>query len=47
MKILVTGASGFLGRNLAEFLSANFDLLMPTHKDLDLLDAQAGRPDCP
>jgi GDP-L-fucose synthase len=41
MKILVTGASGFLGRNLAEFLSANFDLLMPTHKDLDLLDAQA------
>jgi GDP-L-fucose synthase len=41
MKILITGASGFLGKNLAESLSANYALLMPTHKDLDLLDAQA------
>lgn len=40
MKVLITGASGFLGRNLAEQLQ-EYDLLTPTHKELDLTDNNA------
>jgi GDP-L-fucose synthase len=52
-KILILGASGFLGKNLAEGLSANFDVLAPARAELDLLNAaaieaylQAHRPNC-
>lgn len=38
MKVLVTGASGFIGSNLVEALSTDFQVLSPTHADLDLLD---------
>ena len=39
MKILVTGASGFIGRNMVEYLSSrNYSLLAPTHHELDLMD---------
>jgi nucleoside-diphosphate-sugar epimerase len=38
MNILVTGANGFAGRNLKEYLKNKFNLLTPSHKDLDLLD---------
>lgn len=37
-KILITGASGFLGKNLKEFLSGKFNLLLPGHRELDLLE---------
>lgn len=40
MKILVTGGYGFIGRNIAEFLSANYQVLIPSHKELDLMDEQ-------
>ena len=37
--ILLTGASGFIGRNLAERLAAKHELLTPTRSELDLADA--------
>jgi UDP-glucose 4-epimerase len=39
-KILITGASGFIGRNLVETLSSKNDIYHPTSKELDLLDDQ-------
>ena len=39
MKILITGASGFIGRNLA----AHFQAAAPSRTELDLLDAEAVR----
>ncbi|MGA9751220.1 MAG: NAD(P)-dependent oxidoreductase [Acidobacteriota bacterium] len=41
MKVWITGASGFIGRNLAEQLEQEFDLLAPGHAELDLLDEEA------
>jgi len=43
MKVLITGASGFLGRNLVEGLQSFYDLLAPTHDELDLTDYCAVR----
>lgn len=37
--ILITGANGFIGRNLREFLSVNYNLLTPLKKELNLLDS--------
>ncbi|OGN32698.1 MAG: hypothetical protein A3I92_00885 [Candidatus Yanofskybacteria bacterium RIFCSPLOWO2_02_FULL_43_10b] len=44
--IFITGSSGFIGRNLVEYLTApaqsgNFSVLAPQHKDLELLDSTA------
>ncbi len=39
MKILLLGANGFIGRNIASSLG-DYDLLAPTRQDLDLLDAE-------
>jgi len=41
--VLVTGGSGFIGRNLVEQLGGKYELLAPTHGELDLLDADAVR----
>lgn len=41
MKVLLTGGSGFIGRNLAEALRDRFTLFAPTHTELELLDAPA------
>ena len=42
MKILLTGASGMVGRNILESpRSQNYELLTPSHKDLDLTDKAA------
>jgi len=40
MKILLTGSTGFIGRNLLEGLT-NHTILSPTRKQLDLLDETA------
>jgi UDP-glucose 4-epimerase len=37
MRILLTGGSGFIGRNLRERLRARHDVLAPGHAELDLL----------
>ncbi len=39
-RILVTGSSGFIGKNLTEYFSHTYHLFTPTHKELDLLDSQ-------
>jgi len=39
MQILITGASGFIGRNLKEQLAEKYEILAPSRDELDLLDA--------
>jgi UDP-glucose 4-epimerase len=41
--VLVTGGSGFIGRNLVESLQAKYEILSPSRQDLDLLDEEAVR----
>jgi GDP-L-fucose synthase len=43
MKILLTGGSGFIGRNLFEYLQPKYQVFAPTHKELELLDESAVR----
>jgi GDP-L-fucose synthase len=38
MRVLVTGSSGFIGRNLVEHLFPAHEVLAPGHGDLDLVD---------
>ena len=38
MRILLTGGSGFIGRNLNEYLSREHEVLAPSHSKLDLSD---------
>lgn len=40
-KILLTGGSGFIGRNLYEKLVDKYQIFVPLHKELDLLDLYA------
>ncbi|MEK9169440.1 MAG: sugar nucleotide-binding protein, partial [Patescibacteria group bacterium] len=37
-KILVTGSTGFIGKNLTEQLQLSYDISSPTSKQLNLLD---------
>lgn len=39
--IFITGAGGFIGRNLMEQFNEKYTLLTPNHKELDLLDEKA------
>lgn len=41
MKILLTGSSGFIGRNLKEAWENQYNLYAPSRRELDLLDTQA------
>lgn len=43
MKILVTGGSGFIGRNIIESFSSRHHVLAPTHRQLDLTNEDAVR----
>jgi UDP-glucose 4-epimerase len=43
MRILITGGSGFIGRNLAEQLASTYEALAPSSAELDLLNEQAVR----
>ena len=36
--ILITGASGFIGRNVVEQLGGKYDIAAPNHHELDLMD---------
>jgi nucleoside-diphosphate-sugar epimerase len=40
MKILITGGSGFVGRNLIKALNKDYDVYSPSSSELDLTDAQ-------
>lgn len=40
-RILVTGGTGFIGRNLKEYLSKSYDVYAPSHSELDLEDKAA------
>lgn len=35
--ILITGSTGFIGKNVSDFLKDKYRLLTPSHRDLDLL----------
>ena len=41
MKILITGANGFIGKYLKTYLSSDHDLLTPTSSELDLTNTNA------
>jgi GDP-L-fucose synthase len=43
MRLLITGGSGFIGRNLAEQLASTHDLSAPSSAELDLLNDQQVR----
>ncbi|MFY9845213.1 MAG: NAD-dependent epimerase/dehydratase family protein [Terriglobales bacterium] len=43
MRILITGGSGFIGRNLAEQLASTYEVLAPSTGELDLLNELAVR----
>jgi len=43
MNILITGSNGFIGKNLKEFLSEEYNLLTPSSEELNLLDSLAVR----
>lgn len=40
MRVLITGGSGFIGKNLAEQLASVYDVLAPSSTELDLLKEQ-------
>ncbi len=41
LKIFLTGGNGFIGRNIKEQLGQKFDIIAPTHGELDLTDSDA------
>lgn len=41
MKLLVTGGSGFIGRNICEQLASKYEILAPSHNELDIIDSSA------
>ncbi len=41
MKLLLTGASGFIGRSIAESFRDRYELYTPSHIELDLTDSDA------
>lgn len=39
-RILITGASGFIGKSLAESLKSEYDICTPNHQQLDLFEEE-------
>lgn len=39
-KILITGGSGFIGRNIKEYFDSKYTIFVPSHDELDLLDTK-------
>ena len=39
-KMMITGASGFLGSRIAGYYKESFELLCPTHKELDITEKE-------
>ena len=39
-RLLVTGASGFLGRRIAEFYGRNYEVVTPGHQEMDITDKE-------
>jgi len=39
--VFISGGSGFIGKNLIEFLSPKYDVFAPSHQELELLDEAA------
>lgn len=40
-KLLLTGASGFLGRRIAEYYKDIYEILAPTHEEMDITDEES------
>jgi len=40
-KVLITGGSGFIGKNLQEYLRGKFYVFAPTHTEFDLVDTHS------
>lgn len=40
-KMLVTGASGFMGSKVAEFYKEKYEILAPTHSEMDITKAES------
>lgn len=40
-KIYITGAGGYIGKNILQFLQTKYIIFAPSHKDLDLLNSEA------
>lgn len=38
-KMLVTGASGFLGRRIVDFYTGTYEVFAPTHGEMDITEA--------
>ena len=43
MRVLLTGGSGFIGRNLTEALGPEYEILAPRHAELDLFEENSVR----
>ncbi|HEX9093361.1 MAG TPA: NAD-dependent epimerase/dehydratase family protein, partial [Coriobacteriia bacterium] len=41
--VMITGGSGFIGRNLVEALQDRYEVLAPRHSELELADDEAVR----
>ncbi|MBR4311761.1 MAG: NAD-dependent epimerase/dehydratase family protein, partial [Bacteroidaceae bacterium] len=42
-KVLITGVSGFVGSRLAKAMEAGYELLTPTHGELDITSLEGVR----
>lgn len=41
MRLLIMGSTGFVGKNLKEYFVDNFEVIAPSHRELDLLNSAA------